>query len=79
MGGNESLRFNFDCCLIFKELLKLKIYLDLFSLTNTGLTNSGNLTLTRQIGLPPCAPVTQKIADQRWLIAYSAKNRYFFI
>ena len=27
------------------------------------------LTLTRPIGLPPNAPVAQKIADQRWLIA----------
>ena len=27
------------------------------------------LTLTRPIGLPPHAPVAQKIADQRWLIA----------
>ena len=28
---------------------------------------------TRPIGLPPHAPVAQKIADQRWLIANSAK------
>ena len=26
---------------------------------------SGNLTLTRPIGLPPHTPVAQKIADQR--------------
>ena len=34
------------------------------------------LTLTRPIGVPPHA---QKIADLRWLIANSAKNRYLFI
>ena len=28
-----------------------------------------SLTLTRPIDLPPHAPVAQKIADQRWLIA----------
>ena len=33
------------------------------------------LTLTRPISLPPHAPVAQKIADKRWFIAYSAKNR----
>ena len=32
-----------------------------------------NLNLTRPIGLPPHAPVAQKIADQRLLIANSAK------
>ena len=32
------------------------------------------LTLTRPIGLPPHTPVAQKIADQRWLIANSAKK-----
>ena len=37
------------------------------------------LTLTRPIGLPPHAPVAQKIADQRWLIANSAKIGTFFI
>ena len=39
---------------------------------------SGSLTLTRPIGLPPHAPVAQKIADQCWLIASSAKYRYLF-
>ena len=39
---------------------------------------STKLTLTRSIGLPPHTPVAQKIADQRWLIANSAK-RYFFL
>ena len=33
----------------------------------------------RPIGLPPQAPVAQKIADQRWLIAISAKIGTFFI
>ena len=37
------------------------------------------LTLTRPIGVPPHKPVAQKIADQRWLIAYSANNTYFLI
>ena len=37
------------------------------------------LTLTRPIGLPPHAPVAQKIAGQRWLIANLAKNRHLFI
>ena len=37
------------------------------------------LTLTRLIGLPPHAPVAQRIADQRWLIANSAKNKYLFL
>ena len=32
------------------------------------------LTLTRPIGLPPNAPVAQKSADKRWLIADSAKK-----
>ena len=32
------------------------------------------LTLTRPSGLPPHAPVAQKIAVQRWLIANSAKK-----
>ena len=32
------------------------------------------LTLTRPTGLPPHAPVAQKIVDQRWLIANSAKK-----
>ena len=36
-----------------------------------------NLTLTRPIGLPPHAPVAQKIADQRWLIANLAKKVRF--
>ena len=36
------------------------------------------LNLTHPIGLPPHAPVAQKIANQRWLIANSAKNRYIF-
>ena len=35
------------------------------------------LTVTRPISLPPPATVAQKIADQRWLIANSAKNKYF--
>ena len=35
-------------------------------------------TLTSPIGLPPHAPVLQKSADQRWLIANSAKNRHLF-
>ena len=39
------------------------------------LSKSG-LTLTRPSGLPPHTPVVQKIADKRWLIANSAKNRY---
>lgn len=30
MGENESLMFNFDCCLNIKEILKPKIYLDNF-------------------------------------------------
>ena len=29
---------------------------------------NGRLTLTRPIGLPPHAPIAQKIADQRWRI-----------
>ena len=33
-----------------------------------------NLTLTRPIGLPLQAPVAEKIADQRWLIANPAKK-----
>ena len=37
------------------------------------------LTLMRPIGLPPHAPVAQKIADQRWPIANSAKNKYLFL
>ena len=37
------------------------------------------LTLTHPIGLPPHAPVVQKIADKRWLIANSAKIGTFFI
>ena len=37
------------------------------------------LTLRRPIGLHPHAPVAQKIANQRWLIANSSKNRYVFI
>ena len=42
--------------------------------------NSGFLlTLTRLIGLPPHAPVAQKIADQRWLIANSANKKYLFL
>ena len=36
------------------------------------------LTFTRPIGLPPHAPVTQKSADQRWLIVNSAKIGIFF-
>ena len=36
------------------------------------------LTLTHPIGLPSHTPVAQKIADQRWLKANSAKNRYLF-
>ena len=36
------------------------------------------LTLTRPNFIPPHAPVAQKIADQRWLITSSAKNRYLF-
>ena len=39
---------------------------------------SMNLTLARPIGLPPHTPVAQKTADQRWLIANSAKNRNLF-
>ena len=31
------------------------------------------LTLKHPIGFPPDAPIAQKIADQRWLIADSAK------
>ena len=38
-----------------------------------------SLTLTHPIGLPPHAPIAQKIADQRWLIANSVKNRYLCI
>ena len=38
-----------------------------------------HLSLKCPIGLPPNTPVAQNIADQRWLIADSAKNRYFFI
>ena len=34
------------------------------------------LTLTWPIGLPPHAPVAQKNADQRSLIANSSKNSY---
>ena len=37
------------------------------------------LTVTRPIRLPPYTPVAQKIAEQRWLIATSAKNMYLFI
>ena len=37
------------------------------------------LTLTRPIGLPFHAPVAQKIADQRWHIANSAKKIRLFI
>ena len=37
-----------------------------------------SLTLTLPVGLPPHAPDAQKIADQRWLIANSAKNRLLF-
>ena len=37
------------------------------------------LTLTRPIGLPPHAPVAQKSADQRWLIANSAKKKVSFL
>ena len=35
---------------------------------------ASDLTLSRRIGLAPHAPVAQKIADQRWLIANSAKK-----
>ena len=40
-----------------------------------------SLTLTHPIGLPPHASVAQKIADQRWLIANSAKigTIFFYI
>ena len=38
-----------------------------------------NINPTGPIDLPPHAPVAQKIADQRWLVANSAKNKYFFI
>ena len=37
------------------------------------------LTLTRPIGLLPHAPIAQKIADQRWLIANLEKVGTFFI
>ena len=37
----------------------------------------GSLTLKRSIGLPPDTPVAQKIADQRWHIANSAKISTF--
>ena len=37
------------------------------------------LTLTRPIGLPPLTLAAQKIADQRRLIANSAKKSTFFI
>ena len=40
---------------------------------------SSSVSLTCPIGLPPHAPVAQKIVDQRLLIANSAKNRYFFM
>ena len=36
------------------------------------------LTLASPIALPPHAPVVQKIADQRWLIANSEKIGTFF-
>ena len=51
-----------------------------FILIQTSFQNklSCSLTFTRPIGLPPHAPVAQKIADQRWLIANSVKNRYLF-
>ena len=35
--------------------------------------NQVSIDSTRPIGLPPHAPVAQKIADQRWLIASSTK------
>ena len=38
-----------------------------------------SLNLTRPIRLAPHAPVAQKIADQRWLIANSAKKVLFDI
>ena len=51
--------------------------LNIFSLLSIPCYQS--LTLTRPIGLPPLAPVAQKIADQPSLIANSARNRPFFI
>ena len=42
-------------------------------------SSMNTLTLTRPIGLPLHTPVAQKIADERWLIYNSSKNRYFFI
>ena len=36
--------------------------------------NGLQLTLRRPIGLPPHIPFAHKIADQRWLIADSAKK-----
>ena len=44
---------------------------------NDLLSGLRDLTLTRPMGLPPHAPVAQKIADQRWLIANSAKKGTF--
>ena len=52
-------------------LLRMKIIKNLILILT-------KLTLTRPIGLPPHAPVARKIADQRWIIANSAKNRCLF-
>ena len=38
-----------------------------------------HLTLTRLIGLPPHAPVAQKIADRRWHIVIRQKRYVFYI
>ena len=62
----------------FNTAYQREMFYDLARDSLSGKVTQNRWTLARPIGYP-ITPVAQKIVDQRWLIANSAKNKYFFI